>query len=379
MSVHPQPLTLPVGVYVHLPFCASRCIYCDFHSQTNLSLRDAYVEAIDREIRARAPQWRGLPASTVYLGGGTPTQLTTAQLQRIFSALQGVGGWVADAEITLEANPDDLSPERVSEMQSLPVNRISVGVQTLDNQRLRFLRRRHTAEQAVQAVRQLQAGGYDNVSIDLIFAFPGQTLAQWEMDLEGALSLGVPHLSAYALSYEPGTPLERMLRSGDIKEVDDELAAQMYLHLCKRMEEEGYQHYEISNFARPGYRSRHNTAYWTGLPYIGLGAAAHSYDGSTRSWNPPLRDYLRGVPGGKEQLTERDRFNERVLTRLRTAEGLNLAALAADFGEQRMQALLKAAQPHLRAGRLLRRGGSIRLSLEALFISNGIIADLLEG
>lgn len=369
---------MPLGIYVHLPFCASRCIYCDFHSQTDLSLRDAYVQALCREINSRKAEWLCRPADTIYLGGGTPTQLTTRQLQCIFSALQDAGGWTDDAEITMEANPDDLSPQRIIGLHTLPVNRISLGVQTLDDQRLRFLQRRHTARQAEQAVRLLQTAGWENVSIDLIYGFPNQTLAQWEADLERAIALGAPHLSAYALSYEPGTPLERMLRRGDVAEVDDELAARMYQRLCIMLAGAGYQHYEISNFARPGHRSRHNTAYWTGGHYIGLGAAAHSYDGSTRSWNPTLQDYLKGAPAESEHLTERDRFNEYVLTRLRTAEGLRLATLTQDFGEQRTQGLLNAARPHIDTGRLLLEGGSLRLSQEGIFVSNGIIADLME-
>lgn len=369
---------MPHGVYLHIPFCASRCIYCDFHSQTDLSLRPTYVDALCREALLRAEETGGEPASTIYIGGGTPSLLTTPQLHRIFHTLQQIGGWLPDAEITLEANPDDLSPQRIAEWAYLPVNRISLGVQTFDNQRLRFLHRRHTARQAIDAVRQLQRAGYTNLSIDLIYGHPGQNLTQWADDLEQAISLNVAHLSAYALTYETGTPLHRLVERGAVEPLDDDTVADMYDLLCQRMAQAGYVHYELSNFAKTHCHSRHNTAYWTQIPYMGLGAGAHSYDGISRSWNPPLDDYLKGLPPQREQLSYDDRFNERILTRLRTAQGLNINELENDFSPTLADALLHAAQPYVTAGKLLRQGPWIRLDERAMFVSNGIIAQLMR-
>ena len=368
-----------MNLYIHIPFCRSRCIYCDFYSQTNLALREAYTEAVCREIHERLHE----PPATIYLGGGTPSQLTTSQLQRIFQAIADAAPPYTDAEITLEANPDDLSPARIDELRTLPINRLSLGIQTFDNPRLRFLHRRHTAEQAIAAVHDCHKAGFTNLSIDLIFGFPGQTLKEWESDLDQALALPVTHLSAYALSYEDGTPLSRMAQRGEVEEADEMESVNMYNLLCEKLSAHGFRHYEISNFCRPGFHSRHNCAYWTETPYLGIGAGAHSYDGHTRSWHPDsITAYIKDVRAREEEaLTPSQRFDERILTRLRTAEGLDLPRVEADFGKEWLDDLLRQARPHLQARRLHLSpdGRQLTLTRAGILVSNDILSDLMRG
>lgn len=379
------------GLYLHIPFCPSRCIYCDFYSTTQLQRREQYVEALCREIQSSDTRQ---PVQTIYLGGGTPSQLSHEQLSRIFHTIYNKYHVSPEAEVTLEANPDDLTPAYVQALRTLPVNRLSIGVQTFDDSRLRLLRRRHTAAQAAEAVRRARQAGLANVSIDLMFGFPGQTLAQWEADIDSALSLGVQHVSAYSLMLEDGTALTRMVESGQLREPDEETARQMYALLISRLCKAGFDHYEISNFALPGFRSRHNSSYWNDTPYQGFGAAAHSYDGRTRSWNPSDLDaYLRlwsqprtAAPAcaaeeirESETLTDSQRYDERVLTRLRTREGIDLDALRRDFGDARLRYLLRLARPHVEAGRLRISPDGQRLALtpEGILVSNCIMADLM--
>ena len=308
------------GIYIHIPFCRSRCIYCGFYSTTALDLRQRYVDALCREMEIRGTRKEeggkrnDEEIETIYLGGGTPSQLSAAQLHQIFEAIyiyNNVYGQnispssfllppSSTKEITIEVNPDDVTDEYAAALRQLPVNRVSMGIQTFDDQRLRFLHRRHTARQAIEAVSILRAAGINNLSIDLMYGFPGETLSDWQSDIDSALALNVEHISAYCLMIEEGTPLHRMLQhngdcplceqrselQGDCPQcVDEETERQMYYTLIDRLTAAGYEHYEISNFARPGFRSRHNSSYWNGTPYIGLGAAAHSYDIRSRSWN----------------------------------------------------------------------------------------------
>lgn len=367
------------ALYIHIPFCQSRCIYCDFYSQTDLSLREAYVDALCQEIHERLHE----PPSTIYLGGGTPSQLTTPQLRRLFQAIAETAPWPKETEITLEANPDDLSPTRLAELRALPINRLSLGIQSFNDERLRFIHRRHTAQQAIAAVYECHKAGFTNLSIDLIFGFPGQTLKEWEADLNQALSLPITHLSAYALSYEEGTPLTRMLQRGEVVEVDEQVSVDMYNLLCDKLSTAGFRHYEISNFCRPGFHSRHNSAYWTEVPYLGIGAGAHSYGGHTRSWHPAsISTYINNVRArAREALTPAQRFDERILTRLRTAEGLDLGRVAADFGEAWLADLLRQARPHLQAQRLCLSldGTTLTLTRAGILVSNDILSDLMRG
>ncbi|MBQ6964638.1 MAG: radical SAM family heme chaperone HemW [Bacteroidaceae bacterium] len=367
------------GIYVHVPFCKSRCIYCGFFSTTSLAQRQRYVEVLLRELAERKDFLRGEAVETIYWGGGTPSQLSAEEIERVMERIYYIYNVRADAEVTLEGNPDDLTPSFLDALRRLGVNRLSMGVQTFDDERLRFLHRRHTASQAFQAVRDAQAAGFDNLSIDLMFGFPLQTLDSWKQDVLNALSLGVQHVSAYSLMYEDGTPLGNMLDRGEVEEVDEEVSLQMYEYLMDAMSAAGFEHYEISNFALPGRRSRHNVGYWHGVPYLGVGAGAHSYDGCTRSYHPDsLTDYLAGSALVEESLSADERYNEFVFTGLRTSDGIDLDALERLFGADYRAYCLNNAAPHLAAGRLTLAAPLLRLSRQGLFVSNDVMSDLMR-
>lgn len=364
------------GIYVHIPFCRSRCIYCDFYSQTSLSLRQRYIDAVCLEMEMRQ---NVSPISTIYLGGGTPSQLTFAQLEQLFIYINKVYGNHAE-EVTIEVNPDDVSPEFAECLSQLPVNRVSMGAQTFSDSRLRFLHRRHMATQVPQAVQRLRDAGIRNISVDLMYGFPDETLDDWKADIDAALLLDVEHLSAYALQYEEGTPLYRMLERGDVSEADEELSRCMYYLLIDRLVEAGYEHYEISNFAKKGFRSRHNSSYWNQTPYIGLGAAAHSFDGKCRQWNvADIMQYMEGMEKGepvveREELTPDNRYNEIVMTALRTCEGVSL-----DMLDDACRAYcLRQAEPFIKGNLLVLDGWQLRLSREGLFVSDMVMTELMR-
>ena len=363
------------GIYVHIPFCQSRCIYCGFYSTTGLSLRQRYVDALCREYHLR-PDYIALPPTTIYIGGGTPSVLTESQLEQLFETLGGA------EEVTLECNPDDVTEEFALLLRRLPVNRVSMGAQTFSDERLRFLHRRHTSEQVTLAVERLRRAGIDNISVDLIYGFPGQALEEWETDVDKALSLNVEHLSAYALSYEEGTPLHRLLEQGRVLPVDDEQSRAMYYSLLDRTAAAGFEHYEISNFALPGRRSRHNSGYWNQTPYLGLGAAAHSFDGRSRQWNvADVVKYMEGVESGRlnyegEMLDANTRYNEQVMTALRTIDGLSLSL----FSPSERSYCLSMAARYIDGGLLVhdKEKGRLRFTRDGLFVSDMVIADLMK-
>ncbi|MBO4905426.1 MAG: radical SAM family heme chaperone HemW [Bacteroidaceae bacterium] len=365
-----------MSIYIHIPFCRSRCIYCDFYSTTQEDKIAAYVEAVCCELRDRRHELGAEDVQTIYFGGGTPSLLSANQLHAVLNCIYKEYSVSGTAEVTVEMNPDDVL--RLGLVEGF--NRVSLGVQTFDDKLLRFIRRRHDAATAVNAVGQLQAEGCSNISIDLIYGLPNQTLALWERDLDTALSLGVQHLSAYALSYEPGTPLHRMLQEQRVCEADDELSATMYYRLCERASQAGFEHYEISNFALPGFRSRHNSSYWKGAPYLGIGPGAHSYDGlrKRRANTPNLTAYLCGErPAEVEVLSDSELYDEAVMCGLRTCEGIDLTCLSARFGQHRLDYLLRMAQPHIKAQRLTIADNHLRLSHAALMVSDGIMSDLM--
>ena len=367
------------GLYVHIPFCKSRCIYCAFYSTTSSDMAEKYVSALCRELDLRSgycsPEWQ-----TVYLGGGTPSTLSAQQLQRLFSHIDCSHA----TEVTIECNPDDVTPDFASSLASLPVNRVSMGAQTFDDSRLRFLRRRHSASDVGRAVNTLRSAGIDNISIDLIYGFPEETLSQWDDDITVALSLNVEHLSAYCLSYEEGTPLHRLLDEGKVRESDDELTRAMYYRLIDRLAAAGYEHYEISNFALPGRRAKHNSSYWNSTPYMGIGAAAHSYDITSRQWNvSDLSLYIKEVENGnlpfeRENLDITERYNDMVMLSLRTCEGIDLGQLQSRFGTQLHDYLLSQSRQYEESGLLINEEDRLRLSRQGLYVSDMVITDLLK-
>lgn len=370
------------GIYIHIPFCKSRCIYCGFYSTTLLDLRKKYINAVCREMELRKNYIRE-PFSTIYLGGGTPSLLDEAELTKLFLYINNVYDVDRNAEITMECNPDDITPKFTNMLSHLPINRVSMGAQTFADSRLRLLHRRHNSDEVKHAVKLLREAGIKNISIDLMFGFPDESLSQWKEDISAALALNVEHISAYSLMYEEDTPLWKMLDTGKVKEIDEELSLTMFKELVCQLTDAGYEHYEISNFARPGYRSRHNSSYWHQVPYIGLGAAAHSFDLNSRQWNvADLKLYIEEINNGtipmeREELDNDTTFNDIITTALRTSDGIDLNAMETRLGKRYRNTLISAAGKHIEQGLLEIRHDRLRLTAEGIFISDMVMSDLM--
>lgn len=342
-----------------------------------------YVHAVVEELKMRKEECGEV--ETLYIGGGTPSQLTPEALLYLFDGIQEHITLLPTAEITLEANPDDVNPEWIETLKKTPANRVSMGVQSLDDEILHTLHRRHTGKQALEAIHLLQDNGYHNLSIDLIYGLPHQSLEAFSSDVKTILSLDIPHLSAYALQFEQGTKLYDMREQGEVKEVDEELSLSCYEQLMDLTAEAGLEHYEISNFAKPGYRSRHNSSYWTRKPYVGLGAGAHSYDGARkRSCNcEDLAKYIQCIKEGKpaseeEYLDDDTLYNELVMLALRTREGLYLPEVELVYGRERSLYISRSAERAIKAGWLTKKAdGHLCLTRLGLFVSDDVITDLM--
>lgn len=322
---------------------------------------------------------------TVYLGGGTPSQLPQEELRRLLLYINKVYPVATDAEITVECNPDDVTPSLAGTLVSAGVNRVSMGAQTFSDARLRLIHRRHDADETAAAVNILRNAGVHNISLDLMFGFPKETLAEWDKDIDAALALNVEHISAYSLMYEEGTPLRRMLDRGQVKEIDEEVSLGMYERLIDRLTEAGYEHYEISNFAQPGFRSRHNSSYWHAEPYLGLGAAAHSYNLASRQWNvSDVQGYIRAINSGTvpcevELLDKQARYNDLITTALRTSIGLSLKDLKRDYGDEYLDYCLTQATGNISRGLLeITPSAHLRLTRKGLFLSDMVMSDLVR-
>ena len=371
------------GIYIHIPFCKRRCIYCDFFSTTRSEEKPTYVRALCQELAIRKDYLEDEEIETIYLGGGTPSQLTEEELNEIFTSLYNIYKVKEDAEITLEANPDDLTPEYVSMLRRLPINRISMGIQTFQEETLKLLHRRHTACQAIEAFQRCREAGFRNINIDLMYGLPGETLDTWKEDLQQAIVLHPEHISAYHLIYEEGTALWKLREEHQVEEADEDLSVTLFKTLIDELKQAGYQHYEISNFCLLGLHSRHNSSYWTGKKYLGCGPSAHSFNGSSRQWNiASLDNYLKGIASGKpnyeiEELDLYTRYNDFVITSIRTCWGMSLSRLRSEYGEELYRYCLRMAKSHLEQGVLETEEDTLRLTQEGIFISDGIMSDLL--
>lgn len=378
------------GLYIHIPFCASRCIYCGFYSTTSLKLRQRYVDAVCQEmiLRGEKSEVRSERIETVYLGGGTPSQLTIPQLHQIFDAIYNNKVYPLTThlsplapEITIEMNPDDVTEAFADGLCMLPVNRVSMGAQTFSDERLKWLHRRHSSHQVTEAIERLRDNGIQNISIDLMYGFPGETLDDWQRDIDAALSLDVEHLSAYCLMVEEGTALYERLKMKDekLKMPNEELERQMYELLIDKLTAAGYEHYEISNFSKPGYRSRHNSSYWNDTPYVGLGAAAHSYYGHCRSWNvADIHQYIEAIergelPSEQEEIDGDTHYNDRITVALRTSDGLDLTTLS----DRHRHYCMKEAQRFLDDGLLQLCDNRLSLTRKGLFVSDYMMSSLI--
>lgn len=371
------------GIYLHIPFCKKRCIYCDFFSSTRNEKKATYIEALCQELELRRDYLDEERIETIYFGGGTPSQLAKEDFERIFSSLYKIYPISPEAEITLEANPDDLSPEYIHMLRTLPFNRLSMGIQTFNEKTLKLLQRRHTAQQAIEAFTRCREAGFHNISIDLMYGLPGETMESWEKDLQQALEMKPEHISAYHLIYEESTPLWKLRQQHQVEEVEEDLSVSLFTTLIHRLKEHGYQHYEISNFSLPGFHSRHNSSYWTGKKYLGCGASAHSYNGHSRQWNvASIEKYIQGIEQKKpeyeiEELDLYTRYNDFVITTIRTSWGMPLSKLKSDFGDSLYQYCLRMAQPHLKQGKLEITNHVLRLTESGIFVSDGIMSDML--
>ncbi len=367
------------GIYFHIPFCKRICAYCDFYKSAELGRMDALVAALHRELEARRDYLDGEAVRTRYFGGGTPSLLPAAAVEGLLTHAAGLFDCTGAEETTLEANPDDLTEEYLAALRGAGVDRLSIGVQSFDDDCLRLMNRRHTARQAAAAIRAAQRAGFDNIAVDLIFGVPGFGGDALRRSLDATLGSDVQHVSAYHLTVEPDTAFGRMVARGRMRPVDEETSEREFRTVHDALVQGGFEHYEVSNFARPGFRARHNASYWQGAKYLGIGPAAHSFDGAARQWNvASVAAYVDGEAGGFERLSERDRFNEYLLTRLRTAEGIDLGEAEARFGAARAARILRDGEPMLRAGVLRRDGGRLFVPAERFLLSDAAIGALFE-
>ena len=373
------------GIYIHIPFCKSRCAYCDFHSGTGFSLKEKLVESLCAEIRLRKNYLNDETVRTIYFGGGTPSVLEKNDLSKILNEIRCNFNVFKNVETTIEVNPDDITNDYAEMLFALGFNRISIGIQSFNDKELKLINRRHTAQKARDAVKICQAKGFENISIDLIYGLPAQTLEIWENNLNEAISLNIQHISAYHLSYEKDTKIFQMLEQKKIFAVSEETSLLMFKILINRLKNANFEHYEISNFAQKGFRSQHNSAYWNDEKYLGIGASAHSYNGVSRQWNlSNTAQYIENITNGKiffeiENLTSQEKYNDFVITRLRTCEGINITVLKEKFGEKFLKYCLKNTEKWIKSNDLKIKDNRLILSEKGIFISDGIFEDLIFG
>lgn len=375
------------GLYIHIPFCAKKCIYCDFYSVGVRNVDwERYIDSLIHELSFRKNELTE-KVHTIYIGGGTPSLMPINQLKRLINTIYDeLSGMLKLEEFTIELNPDDVTDELVDALKEIGVTRVSMGVQSFNDSELDFIKRRHTSEQCRKAYKKLSVIG--NVSLDLIFGLPGQSLQLWEKNLDAILELRPQHISAYSLMYEEGTPLYAMLQQGRVREVEEELSLEMFKLLIDKLKKASYNHYEISNFALDGYESKHNSSYWSGMQYLGLGPSAHSYDGNrTRRSNPAsVNDYINhyiNLPSSDnlfyedEILSDIDLYNEYIITRMRRLDGIELQDLRHRFGEKLQNYFLKQTEKHIQSGVLLNCDNRIMLSEKGVLISDSIFVNLM--
>ena len=376
------------GLYLHVPFCSSKCSYCAFYSVTNNQLKQDYIEAVCKELYLRKHFFQDIHlknnqfdpiVNTVYFGGGTPSCLSESDFEKIFNAIYDCFGSSFE-EVTIECNPDDIILPYAKILKKY-ANRISLGIQTFNNDQLKLINRRHNAEEAIKTVNIIKEVGISNISIDLIFGFPKETLADWLFDINQAIKLDVQHVSAYSLMFEEGTKLYHLLQKEKIEQVSEELSVEMYDVLIDKLSEAGLVQYEISNFAKPGFESRHNSSYWNETPYLGVGPSAHSYNLFTRSWNVSnVSQYVKSIskdilPLEEEQIDEITRYNDLITTALRTKEGIHLNTLQEDYA----QYLLEQSSEFIKEGTIIKTSDNrLALTRKGYYISDAIMAELIK-
>ncbi len=371
------------GVYIHIPFCKKKCHYCDFYKTLDTGMAEKFLKALGTEIILQKGYLEQNNVETIYFGGGTPTVLTAMQMEAILENLYDTFDVSEDAEITIEANPDDIDKRYVKDLKKAGINRISLGIQSWNDRVLKQLNRRHTAEEAEKALHAILAAGIENISADLIYGIPGMTAKQWTADLQRTMSYNIKHLSAYHLTIEPGTVFGKMKEAGELKEIEEEESENQFNILTRICTKNGFIQYEISNFCKDGYYSVHNTNYWKQQPYLGLGPSAHSYRGETRQWNvSDLSEYLKSldkneIPFTREMLTARDLYNEYVMTSLRTMWGINLDFVEENINKESRDYLNNLATRFVKYGMITRNGNQLLLTDQGKMISDNIISELM--
>ncbi|MBT8299495.1 MAG: radical SAM family heme chaperone HemW [Maribacter sp.] len=369
------------GIYIHIPFCKQACHYCDFHFSTGMAKKGAMVSALKKELELRKEEGKDEVIETIYFGGGTPSVLDTSEINDLIGSVYSNYQVAENPEITLEANPDDLSKEKIVQLSKSPVNRLSIGVQSFFEQDLEMMNRAHNTKEAEECILEATRF-FDNISIDLIYGIPGMSNKRWRQNIEKALSFGIPHISSYALTVEPKTALANFIKKGKVKPIDD-AQAQMHFHLLfDVLTKEGYDCYEVSNFGKPGYYSKNNTAYWLGKKYMGIGPSAHSYDGERRGWNINNNPkYLKAIgqselPMTTETLSKNDKYNEYVMTGLRTSWGVSLERIRADYGDQYYHYLNQQSNKYVTQGLLILSKDQLMVTKKGKFLVDGIASDL---
>ena len=366
------------AVYFHIPFCKRLCGYCDFYRSVKLKYMAQVVEAMHAELDAQCNFLHDKTIRTIYFGGGTPSLLAPSEIERFIEKVRSLFDCSELEEITVEVNPDDITAEYVAELRKTSVNRISMGIQSLDNDCLRFMGRRHSAEQAVEAVKMLQQAGYDNISVDLIFGVEGFGSEVLAKTIEGFVAMGVQHISAYHLTIEENTRFGRLLARGEMREVEEEHSEAEFLQVHNALTASGFEHYEVSNYALKGFRSKHNSSYWHGVEYLGIGPGAHSFNGEVRRWcEQPIEGYVNGVEYGSERLSQCEKLNEYLMTSLRCVEGLSLSKVERDFGVRERERVeeesLKESLKHL----LIKEGDTLRIAPENMLLSDFVIESMM--
>lgn len=370
----------PFGIYLHIPFCKQACHYCNFHFSTSLKKKGELVQALCEELRLRKNELAG-EVETIYFGGGTPSLLSSEELQQIFETMYENYEVSENPEITLEANPDDLTSTRINELANSRINRLSIGVQSFFEEDLKLMNRIHNVSEALACIKDSKKY-FENISIDLIYGIPGMSKERWTKNLEIALKMDMPHLSCYALTVEPRTALKKFIEKGIVPPVDEDVAKQHYEILLETTENAGYENYEFSNFGKPGFQSRNNTAYWEGKHYLGIGPSAHGYDGKSRSWNVANNTkYIKSIAAGelpleREILSKENKYNEYIMTGLRTEKGVSLEKIEQEFGVEFLEYLMEQAFKPLKNEILILEDQNLKISRKAKFLSDGIASNL---
>ena len=369
------------GIYIHIPFCKQACHYCDFHFSTSMKKKDDMVLAIAKEIQMRKNESENEIIETIYFGGGTPSVLTLAEINFLIAAVYANYAVAENPEITLEANPDDLSSERIIEWSKSKINRLSIGIQSFFEEDLQLMNRAHNSVEAKKCLEEATQY-FDNISLDLIYGIPGMSNEKWKQNIETALRFGIPHISSYALTVEPKTALNKLIQTGKVAKPNDEVAQEHFAVLVATLEANDFIHYELSNFGKENYFSKNNSAYWLGKKYIGVGPSAHSYNGISRSWNVSNNSiYLKSireniVPHEMEILSITDRYNEYVMTGLRTIWGVSLERIGTEFGGEYLNHLNKQTRKFLNDGLLCIENGILKTTPKGKFLTDGIASDL---